>query len=108
MVVLKKTPPIKMRRTHSAYLRISLVGIKVLFSPAYLCLRGVLHPDPLVGEVIGVEFLANINASEHKNSVINTVPDRIGLNYSKLLSSWVHNILFAEGYACRVPVGRKY
>jgi hypothetical protein len=42
----------------------------VLFSPAYLGLRGVLHPDPLVGEVIGVEFLANINASEHKESVI--------------------------------------
>jgi hypothetical protein len=56
-----------------------LVGIKVSFSPAYLCLRGVLHPDPLVGEVTGVEFLANINASEHKDSVIKTVPDRIGL-----------------------------
>jgi hypothetical protein len=41
-----------------------------LFSPAYLCLRGVLHPDPLVGEVTGVEFLANVNASEHKDSVI--------------------------------------
>jgi hypothetical protein len=51
----------------------------VLFSPAYLCLRGVLHPDPLVGEVTGVEFLANINASEHKDSVIKTVPDKIGL-----------------------------
>jgi hypothetical protein len=51
----------------------------VLFSPAYLGLRGVLHPDPLVGEITGVEFLANINASEHKDSVIKTVPDRIGL-----------------------------
>ncbi len=54
----------------SESLRISVVGIKVLFSPAYLCLRGVLHPDPLIGEVTRVEFLANINASEHKDSVI--------------------------------------
>jgi hypothetical protein len=69
-----------MRRTNTAYLRISSnLRIKVSFSPAYLGLRGVLHPDPLVGEVTRVEFLANINPSEHKDSVIQTVPDRIGL-----------------------------
>jgi hypothetical protein len=65
----------------------------VLFSPAYLCLRGVLHPDPLVGEVTRVEFLANINAPKHVDSVIKTVPDRIGLKLLNIVLLGTYHII---------------